>query len=313
MRRISAICVILAGIGAGCGSGDAVAPPACGLDTPYLSFGTVAIGSTTDKAFHITNSGGGTLKGAVTSSNAAFRIVGSTAYSLGPGQSAAITVRFAPTEAVDESGNLSLGTPGCGSVAAFAHVQDARDAFVYVDATGPWVSVLSNIGPVTASGNAIQGDYRCGRGIVFTGRDTLRIYLEGDSVGFPVPSSATGLDVQVNSIADSGLSLRPFFVATRVEDPQPYVARLWPAVLGVDRRDDCSDSAALVLPRESLRPTGSTSIRLDYHYDTNMIQEQLGLRSFFMVFQGWRIPVQTPGQPLYRGRIVQVPKARRRM
>ena len=61
-----------------------------------LDFGTVAVGQTGDQSFTVTNSGGGTLMGSV-STAAPFSIVSGGSFSLGAEQSQTVTVRFSPT------------------------------------------------------------------------------------------------------------------------------------------------------------------------------------------------------------------------
>ncbi|MCA9727383.1 MAG: choice-of-anchor D domain-containing protein [Candidatus Eisenbacteria bacterium] len=93
-------------LGTDCGllplSGTGLPAPACVVETPdpnaplSLLFGDVGTGRSRDLAFTITNDGGGILSGTVTESCAQFSIIGNPAYSLQPGETAVITVRFSP-------------------------------------------------------------------------------------------------------------------------------------------------------------------------------------------------------------------------
>ena len=79
------------------GTGQAPAEPLCSVSVESLSFGTVTVGETATRTFTITNAGDGTLTGNVSESCSDFSIVGTSTYSLGAGQAATFTVRFAPT------------------------------------------------------------------------------------------------------------------------------------------------------------------------------------------------------------------------
>lgn len=93
-------------LGLDCGllpvSGTAIRPETCGIETPdpdaplTLQFGQVGTGRTRDLSFTITNLGEGTLSGVVSETCPEFAIIGPSAYSLGPGETATVTVRFSP-------------------------------------------------------------------------------------------------------------------------------------------------------------------------------------------------------------------------
>ncbi len=119
-------CTNVACIGIGLAGGD---QPACNIQPASLTFPATAVGSQSDLAFSITNSGTGTLTGDVQESCAAFSITsGGGSYSLAAEQSRTVTVRFAPTTAGDAQCDVSTGatctavhctgtgtqeTPGC--------------------------------------------------------------------------------------------------------------------------------------------------------------------------------------------------------
>ena len=76
-----------------------------------ISFGNVAVGQSRDTPVTITNqsSSTGTLTGNVTISGTDFSIFsGADSYSLYPGQSRTVTVRFSPSSATSRSGSLSI-------------------------------------------------------------------------------------------------------------------------------------------------------------------------------------------------------------
>ncbi len=97
-------------------SGNAVPPGACSVDLASIGFGTLEIGSTADTTFVITNTGGSNLAVPLGSSGGgcpAFTLdppAGS--YNLLPGASLPVTVRFAPTQAIDYTCTVTAGS-GC--------------------------------------------------------------------------------------------------------------------------------------------------------------------------------------------------------
>jgi len=77
-----------------------------------VSFGGVNLGSFTEKAFVVSNSGGGTISGAV-SVAAPFTVTSGSPFSLnGPGTSQTVTVRFTPTTTTTVSASLNFATGG---------------------------------------------------------------------------------------------------------------------------------------------------------------------------------------------------------
>ncbi|TMQ71817.1 MAG: choice-of-anchor D domain-containing protein [Candidatus Eisenbacteria bacterium] len=102
------------------GQGLSGTPPPgsqCSVSPTSLSFGIVAVGQSATRTFTIKNVGGGTLDRTLSESCPDFSIDGSASVSLGPGESATITVRFTPATAGDESCNIDTGA-GCGNVKA---------------------------------------------------------------------------------------------------------------------------------------------------------------------------------------------------
>jgi len=77
-----------------------------------VSFGGVNLGSFTEKAFVVSNSGGGTISGAV-SVAAPFTVTSGSPFSLnGAGTSQTVTVRFTPTTTTTVSASLNFATGG---------------------------------------------------------------------------------------------------------------------------------------------------------------------------------------------------------
>ena len=76
-----------------------------------LDFGPVMLGGFGDQSFTVTNSGGGTLTGSV-STAAPFSIVSGGSFSLGAGQSQTITDRCTPTATGPASGSIAVSSNG---------------------------------------------------------------------------------------------------------------------------------------------------------------------------------------------------------
>jgi subtilase family protein/fervidolysin-like protein/HYDIN/CFA65/VesB family protein len=83
----------------------AVPPPTIGVAPAAQDFGFVNIGSSAERNFFVQNSGGGILSGSA-STVAPFSIVAGSPYSLGPGESQTVTVRFSPTAAGPSIGEV---------------------------------------------------------------------------------------------------------------------------------------------------------------------------------------------------------------
>src|SRR5262245_5194155 len=72
------------------------APPVLAVAPALLDFGHVLLESSSELPLVVSNPGGGTLAGSVLASGP-FSIAGPSDYALGPGESAELVVRFAPT------------------------------------------------------------------------------------------------------------------------------------------------------------------------------------------------------------------------
>jgi thermitase len=105
-----------------------VANPTINVTPSSLNFGGVSIGSSVDKNFTVTNSGGGVLAGSATT-NAPYSIVSGGTYSLSSGQSQTVTVRFTPT--------------AFGSFLANATFTGAAGATTQVSGSGTGVSSIT--------------------------------------------------------------------------------------------------------------------------------------------------------------------------
>jgi hypothetical protein len=84
-----------------------VANPTIEVTPTSIDFGGVAVGSSVDKSFTVTNTGGGVLSGSATI-NAPYSVVSGGTYSLGGGESQTVVVRFSPTALGTFAGNINF-------------------------------------------------------------------------------------------------------------------------------------------------------------------------------------------------------------
>lgn len=143
---------------------EATAPPtepACSLSVSALSFGTVSLGSTAERTFTLTNTGGGTLRGTVSSTCAEFSLLGTATYALGGGQAASFTVRFSPTSTGARACTLSTGgacgaipCSGTGQVSGSCQITPGSLDFgaLMVGSTNDRTFTLTHNGPGTLAG-----------------------------------------------------------------------------------------------------------------------------------------------------------------
>jgi hypothetical protein len=101
----------------GCSSvsctGVGEAHPICSLDQADLAFGVVPVGTSVDRSFSITNTGGGKLAGSVGTTCTGFAVVsGGGAFSLGTGASLVVTVRFTPPSPLPFSCSVTIESSG---------------------------------------------------------------------------------------------------------------------------------------------------------------------------------------------------------
>ena len=97
------------------GTGTGVSNPVLSVFPTALDFGEVALGSSKDLLFTVTNTGTGTLTGTVTASSP-FSITSGSSFSLGTGASQTITVRFSPTVESFVSSTAAVNSNGGSAV-----------------------------------------------------------------------------------------------------------------------------------------------------------------------------------------------------
>ncbi len=90
---------------------------AIGLSSSSLDFGSVTLGNTSDKTLRISNIGNAILQvSSMSTTNAAFTIIGSTSFGITAGAYQDVTVRFAPTSATSYNAMLRINNNSAESV-----------------------------------------------------------------------------------------------------------------------------------------------------------------------------------------------------
>src|SRR5262245_6971570 len=118
--------------------------------TGTVNFGAVTIGSFADQVFTVSNTGGGTVAGAA-STSAPFSIVSGSPFTLGGvGATQTVTVRFTPTTMATASATVNFTANG-GSSSAIATGSGAALA----DTTPPTIALTAPLGGATVSGKVI--------------------------------------------------------------------------------------------------------------------------------------------------------------
>jgi hypothetical protein len=186
-----------------------VPPPACNVSVTTIEFGTVLVGSCSERPIRIANLGATPLTGTIPSVCGVFQVVsGAGDYVLAPGESRYITVRFCPTAGNRYNCQLSLGT-SCASVAlvgsggchaSLAIVSSPSGARITFDGT-----TLTTVSPCTLSVG--QGSH------TITLNKTGYAYFDGPSpVVIPCTGAVTASFVghhRTTYMVDNGTLLDP--------------------------------------------------------------------------------------------------------
>src|SRR5947207_8588538 len=113
--------------------------------TGTVNFGSVNVGSFKDQVFTVSNTGGGTVSGTV-STSAPFKIVSGSPFSLvGVGATQTVTVRFTPTSSATASANVSFAA-GADIISRLA-----TGTGVTGDATPPTIAITTPTSGATYS------------------------------------------------------------------------------------------------------------------------------------------------------------------
>ncbi|HVM51373.1 MAG TPA: choice-of-anchor D domain-containing protein [Candidatus Acidoferrum sp.] len=144
-------------------SGSSYPPPAISLAPSSLDFGSIQMGTTSNRTFTVQNTGGGTLLGSA-SVLAPFSIVSGSPYSLTANESADVTVRYSPTAVGNHSQSVSFsgGAVASGQVSGSSYPPPAISltpssldfGSIQVGATSNRTFTVQNTGGGTLSGSA---------------------------------------------------------------------------------------------------------------------------------------------------------------
>ncbi len=106
-------------------TGTVELPPDCHVTPSSLDFGYMSSGDHRDMTFTIKNNGGGTVAGSVSESCGHYSIVtGDGPYSLGAGDSVAVTVLFEPTSRGTRTCSIETGNTLCSNVPCTGEATD---------------------------------------------------------------------------------------------------------------------------------------------------------------------------------------------
>lgn len=89
--------------------------PVCDVSPPYINFTPTLVGHSKSVPVTIRNIGSDTLSGMITEACPCFHLLGSTTYSLGPGQADTVTVIFQPEVPIGYSCTIDIGSSACAS------------------------------------------------------------------------------------------------------------------------------------------------------------------------------------------------------
>ena len=144
-------------------SGTSYLAPAISVTPPSQDFGSIQVGTTSNRAFTVQNTGGGTLSGNA-SVPAPFSVVSGSPYNLTANQSTNVTVSYSPTvagghnQSVSFTGGAGASRPVSGTSypAPAISVTPASQDFgsIQVGTTSNRAFTVQNTGGGTLSGNA---------------------------------------------------------------------------------------------------------------------------------------------------------------
>ncbi len=148
-----------------------------------VSFGGVNLGSFTEKAFVVSNTGGGTISGAV-SVAAPFTVTSGSPFSLnGAGTSQTVTVRFTPTTTTTVSASLNFATGG-GTISPIV-TGSGIGSVTLSDTTPPTVALTApTAGSTVTSTVAVSGSASDNVGVV-----GVQFRLDGVNLGAEVATT----------------------------------------------------------------------------------------------------------------------------
>jgi hypothetical protein len=148
------------------GSGYSNNPAAISVTPASHAFGSVLVGTSSDRVFTVFNTGSGTLSGNVTGASAPYAVISGSPYVLGQGQGQNVTIRYNPASVGAHNQNLTFSggagalrpVSGTGYTTAppIIAVSPGNDSFDWVQ-VGSYTDrpfVVQNAGPGLLNGNA---------------------------------------------------------------------------------------------------------------------------------------------------------------
>jgi hypothetical protein len=191
-------------------TGTGVAPGLCYVHPTSLDFGTVTVGNSSDKAFAITNVGTATLSGSITETSDDYSLpVGGGSYSLPPGDSLTVTVRFAPAAAGTRTCMIETGAlcatvmcTGVGELPPACEITVSSLNFGTVE-VGAYKDTTFSI--INTGGGVLSGDASVTQGAFSIVGETAFSLIATQSATFTVRFAPTSLGPAEGTIdMDSG-------------------------------------------------------------------------------------------------------------
>lgn len=199
----------------------------CTMDPVFANFGTILVGSFAEQGFVITNNSSQVLSGLFTVPCGGFSIESGASYSLNPGESHVVVVRFTPTAAssygcqlvsdcadVPLSGSGTFNTPG-GSQA------NAKLAFHITPKSAKAGSICTTDAPT---------DVPCSQFVTHGSTQvSYDVYLLAANLEVPAGLRGIELGIDYNGAEGSGIDIFGWSLCADLEFP----SGVWPTVAGV--------------------------------------------------------------------------------
>jgi subtilisin family serine protease len=185
-----------------------VANPTISVTPSSIDFGGVSIGSSSDKNFTVTNSGGGVLSGSA-STSAPYSIVSGGTYNLSAGQSQSVTVRFSPTALGTFAGSVTFtGAAGATRTVtgAAAEVNSITPSTIDLFAPPPSFTIggngFSNLGFGLPVANFYSGGTLLAQARATSGSST--------SLTVPYPTNATSISGSLPGLSTGTITVQVY-------------------------------------------------------------------------------------------------------
>ena len=184
---------------------------AIGVSPTEIDFGDVTLGDSASAVFTVTNAGGGVVNGSATV-DAPFTIVPPESYTLSPGQSAAVTVSFTPTEPGDHTAAVAFtGGGGAERPVHGSGVEPTTLESVSLEPSAALLAPEAALALALVPADAIPADveWRTTGG---------RLEVDGATATYTAPATSGNHRVWVTSASDPTLAAMAWIVVDPASD-----------------------------------------------------------------------------------------------